>query len=467
MPLVLATSPTRPLVGLLDMPSMQHNVVLVDQVKWSDGAEMAVKAGIFQYVRRLVAAPDLPVSIRCMTAQIIEEIAGRKSLMTDVLAAEPYLALVGLLADTEITLRRRALCTLARIAADTDGAQALVEASISAPHSILLEKNESTWIAVLSINPCERLVELARYCRSHHRQLEVCAAAILAPLPMFCIWPDGAEAVGTANMAKQDKPNITLRVVSHGALLCSIAADVPAEVTREDDDETPSSTTTPLRIPFLFREIRLWPKGDVLTIDPPEFMKVAELLAALSLGAPEGQGFAATQLKRPFLDMLKVQGWGYPLQIHNRVLFLAINSPPHTEDQERERQARDIEDEAIFRLHDILVEHAADVDGRDVGFAACSVLVNLVRRERPDGQAGDSGLGFLEGRKEEMYSRHGPSGHLKPAYKAEVRRRIQGGEGALHAVDVDLRATHMYDDTGYSPPPPRTDLRLCAVSPAS
>jgi hypothetical protein len=42
----------------------------------------------------------------------------------------------------------------------------------------------------------------------------------------FCIWPDGAEAVGAANMAKQDKPNITLRVVNDGALLFSIAVDV-------------------------------------------------------------------------------------------------------------------------------------------------------------------------------------------------------------------------------------------------
>lgn len=74
------------------------------------------------------------------------------------------------------------------------------------------------------------------------------------------------------------------------------------------------------------------------------------------------------------------------------MLYLAINSPPHTEDQEHERQARDIEDEAICRLRDILVEHAADIDGGDVGFAACSVLVNLVRRERLDGQAGDPDL---------------------------------------------------------------------------
>ena len=84
----------------ISTPSMQHNalVVLVDQVKWSDGAEMAVKAGIFQHARRLVAAPDLPVSIRRMSAQIIEEIVGHKSLMADVLATEPCSALVGLLA---------------------------------------------------------------------------------------------------------------------------------------------------------------------------------------------------------------------------------------------------------------------------------------------------------------------------------------------------------------------------------
>ena len=83
--------------------------------------------------------------------------------------------------DAEITLRRRALYALARIAADTDGAQALVEADTLAYFPALLDssevdmqqqaclllallaKNESTWIAVLSINPCERLVELARY----------------------------------------------------------------------------------------------------------------------------------------------------------------------------------------------------------------------------------------------------------------------------------------------------------------
>jgi hypothetical protein len=78
---------------------MQHNalVVLVDQVKWLDGAEMAVKAGILQHARRLVAVPDLRVSIRLMSAEIIEEIAGHKSLMADVLAAEPCPALVGLL----------------------------------------------------------------------------------------------------------------------------------------------------------------------------------------------------------------------------------------------------------------------------------------------------------------------------------------------------------------------------------
>jgi hypothetical protein len=97
----------------------------------------------------------------------------------------------------------------------------------------------------------------------------------------------------------------------------------PAEVTQEGDDETPGSTTMPLRFPFPFREIRLWPEGDALTIDPPEFMKVAELLAALSLGAAEGQGFAATQLKRLFLDLLKVQGWEYPFQIHERYRTLA------------------------------------------------------------------------------------------------------------------------------------------------
>jgi hypothetical protein len=54
---------------------------------------------------------------------------------------------------------------------------------------------------------------------------EVRAAATVA-LMAFCIWPDGAEAVGAANMAKQDKPNITLRVVNDGALLFSIAVDV-------------------------------------------------------------------------------------------------------------------------------------------------------------------------------------------------------------------------------------------------
>ncbi|KAJ6451398.1 hypothetical protein C8R45DRAFT_1041997, partial [Mycena sanguinolenta] len=62
MPLVLATSATRPLIGLLDTLLMQHNalVVLINQVKWSDGAKMAVKAGILQHAQQLIAASDLP-----------------------------------------------------------------------------------------------------------------------------------------------------------------------------------------------------------------------------------------------------------------------------------------------------------------------------------------------------------------------------------------------------------------------
>jgi hypothetical protein len=82
--------------------------------------------------------------------------------------------------DAEITLRQHALLALVRIAMETDG-EALVEADTLAYIPALLDssdadmqqqacllltllaKNESTWIAILSINPCERLVELARY----------------------------------------------------------------------------------------------------------------------------------------------------------------------------------------------------------------------------------------------------------------------------------------------------------------
>ncbi|KAJ7056018.1 armadillo-type protein [Mycena amicta] len=382
VPLVLAASPCGPLVQSLGNDTTQHNalVVLLQLVKWSDGTAMAVNEGILQHINALLS-PNKSVHVHLLIMQILEYIATNNSLFAAVLATEPCPSLVTLLNNADSNVRKRALMALARVAMGHDGAQAVLDADTLAYISpcldssdvqvcreacvllALLARDESTWLAVLSIDPCPKLVELV-----DSESIEVMRAAVTA-LTALSMWPEGREAVGLANMANHDKPNITLRVVSDGSLFCSMSVDFP--------NETTTGGAETLRMPLPFREIYVWPAAEPHVLDSPELMRLSELLSG-----PLSEE-AGVLLKILFMLLIRLPWLEYPFTVHpryrtlTRVLFLAVTlSAEDSASKERERSKADAEDEVLAYLRDLLVEKAEEAE---VGFTAAWLLVQMAR----------------------------------------------------------------------------------------
>ncbi|KAF7292080.1 hypothetical protein MIND_01234400 [Mycena indigotica] len=265
MPLVLAANACGALVGLLENDKLRHNalVVLLQHVKWPDGAELAVQAGILNHLTGLMQ-PQNDATIKQQAFQIVEQIAKVPVVISALLASNPCPSLALHLSDTNTALQMTALYALATLSSTSAGAQAVLEADTLAAIPLLLHspltrvrqhaclvltqlaKDSETWLAVFSIDPCTRLIELVS-----DSSIVVVQAAVLA-LTALSLWPEGREAIAAANMARrsatQEDGGITLLWSADGTLVCSMNIDVPA-----------TEATPALSLPFPFRVIRVFP----------------------------------------------------------------------------------------------------------------------------------------------------------------------------------------------------------------
>ncbi|KAJ7208877.1 armadillo-type protein [Mycena pura] len=189
--------------------SMGAAYALAKLAQWPKGAQAVITANALAHLSNLLESPD--ADIQMWSCTLGGNLAIHETSMPAILAVNPCEKFVSLLYDGHDQIIHAAIYALAKLARWPEGAQAVITANALAHLSNLLESpdadiqmwsctlggnlaiHETSMPAILAVNPCEKFVTLL-----HDGHGQVIDAAIYA-LSKLARWPEGAQAVVTAN----------------------------------------------------------------------------------------------------------------------------------------------------------------------------------------------------------------------------------------------------------------------------